>query len=88
MTHDDDHAEAHGSSRAPADARSVGIAPVRPFDPVAFESAVTALLKACGVDDAQLSTGHMRSTPRRVRELWQARLLGGAQQDQIGRAHV
>jgi GTP cyclohydrolase I len=59
----------------------VGIAPARPFDGVAFEAAVSALLRACGVDEAQLSTGHMRSTPKRVRELWERRLLGGAQQD-------
>jgi GTP cyclohydrolase I len=61
--------------------RDIGIAPVRPFDGVAFEAAVTALLRACGVDDAQLATGHMRSTPKRVRELWERRLLGGAEQD-------
>ncbi len=52
-----------------------------PFDPLAFEAAVRALLRACGVDDAQLQTGHMRSTPKRVRELWQSRLLGGVGQD-------
>ena len=85
MTHDDDHdvhgGSSHGARSATTGARSVGIAPARPFDGVAFEAAVTALLRACGVDDAQLSTGHMRSTPRRVRELWERRLLGGAQQD-------
>jgi GTP cyclohydrolase I len=58
----------------------VGIEPVRPFDGAAFEAAITALLRACGVDDAQLHAGHMRSTPKRVRELWERRLLGGAQQ--------
>ena len=85
MTHDDDHdahaGSSHAARHAPPGARSVGIAPVRPFDGAAFESAVTALLRACGVDDAQLATGHMRSTPRRVRELWERRLLGGAEQD-------
>jgi GTP cyclohydrolase I len=58
----------------------VGIEPVRAFDGAAFEAAITALLRACGVDDAQLAGGHMRSTPKRVRELWERRLLGGAQQ--------
>ncbi len=78
MTHDDDHHDAPPGSAA---GRSVGIAPVRPFDGAAFETAVAALLRACGVDEAQLDSGHMRSTPRRVRELWERRLLGGAQQE-------
>ncbi len=82
MTHDDDHhGPPSGSGFGPAAARAVGIAPVRPFDGAAFEAAITALLRACGVDDAQLATGHMRSTPRRVRELWERRLLGGAAQE-------
>jgi GTP cyclohydrolase I len=81
VTHDDDHDAPARSCRAAAPRRSVGIAPARPFDGAAFEAAVTALLQACGVDDAQLSTGHMRSTPKRVRELWERRLLGGAGQD-------
>jgi GTP cyclohydrolase I len=74
-------ASAIGGLPAPGGARPVGIAPTRPFDPVAFEAAVIAMLRACGVDDAQLSVGHMRSTPKRVRELWERRLLGGAGQD-------
>ena len=50
-----------------------GIQAARPFDGPAFESAVRALLKACGVDD----DAHLRSTPERVRALWQERLLSG-----------
>jgi GTP cyclohydrolase I len=93
VTHDVDSPALPGSAPPPAPPvgcagipgpngpRSVGIAPVRPFDGAAFEAAVTAMLRACGVDDAQLATGHMRSTPKRVRELWERRLLGGAGQD-------
>ena len=61
--------------------RGCGIQPDRPFDAPAFEAAITALLRACGVDDEQLTTGHMKSTPKRVRELWQKRLLGGVGAD-------
>jgi GTP cyclohydrolase I len=66
---------------APLPARAVGIAPVRPFDAGKFESAIRALLEACGVDDEELISGHMKSTPKRVRELWETRLLGGAGAD-------
>jgi len=52
----------------------IGIAQDRAFDPAAFEQAVDALLKACGIaPDAK----HMGKTAQRVRELWQRRLLGG-----------
>ena len=70
--HDDDHAHP---------ARRIGIEPARPFDGVAFEAAVVALLKACGVDDGDLAVGHMENTPKRVRELWEKRLLGGVGTD-------
>jgi GTP cyclohydrolase I len=70
--HDDDH---HPPPRR------IGIEPARPFDGAAFEAAVTALLSACGVADADLRTGHMKNTPRRVRELWEKRLLGGTGTD-------
>ena len=71
----DDHEEVFSQ------VRGLGITTTSAFDPPAFEAAVQALLKACGVDDAQLQTGHMRSTAKRVRELWQQRLLGGVGQD-------
>ncbi len=58
-------------------ARRIGIAQTRPFDAAAFESAVTALLAAAGVDDPD----HMGKTAVRVRELWQDRLLGGYAED-------
>ena len=70
--HDDDH--------EPAPHR-IGIEPARPFDADAFEAAVTAMLRACGVDETDLVTGHMKNTPKRVRELWQQRLLGGVGSD-------
>ena len=70
--HNDDHD--HAPSR-------IGIEPARPFDADAFEAAVTAMLRACGVDEADLLTGHMKNTPKRVRELWQQRLLGGVGSD-------
>lgn len=69
--HDDDHLPP----------RRIGITPAKPFDGVAFEGAVAALLKACGVADEDLVTGHMKNTPKRVRELWEKRLLGGASAD-------
>ncbi len=59
-------------------ARPVGIEPGRPFDPARFERAVTELLAACGIDPG---TAHTDKTARRVRELWQTRLLEGYGQD-------
>jgi GTP cyclohydrolase I len=56
----------------------VGLEPVRPFDAAAFEAAVKALVKACGIDDGQ---PHMKETASRVRALWEKRLLGGYGQD-------
>lgn len=70
--HDDDH--------SPAPHR-IGIEPARPFDGEAFETAIGALLRACGVADDDLATGHMKNTPKRVRELWEKRLLGGTGAD-------
>jgi len=64
--HDDDHAP-------PA---RIGLEPARAFDSAAFEEAVRAMLRACGVGDDDLA-GHMANTPKRVRELWERRLLGG-----------
>lgn len=54
--------------------RCIGIQRSGGFDAEAFETAVTALLAACGVQPGGAHTG---STARRVRELWQRRLLGG-----------
>ncbi|MDP2340855.1 MAG: GTP cyclohydrolase I FolE [Deltaproteobacteria bacterium] len=75
MTNDDEH-EQPASTHA-----GIGIDTPGAFDPTAFEAAVQAMLRACGVDEAQLQTGHMRSTAKRVRELWERRLLGGVGQD-------
>jgi GTP cyclohydrolase I len=55
-----------------------GIPLSRAFDPEAFERAVRDMLRACGVDD---ENPHMARTERRVRELWEKRLLGGYGQD-------
>ena len=63
---DHDHA-------APA-ARSLGIPRVGTFDGAAFELAITDLLRACGISPDGAHTG---KTARRVRELWERRLLGG-----------
>ena len=68
--HDHDHDHAH----PPAPAGTLGIARVGGFDPAAFERAVADLLRACGIEPDGAHTG---STPRRVRELWERRLLGG-----------
>lgn len=58
--------------------RSIGIPRSGEFDPEAFEAAVSALLAACGVQPGGAHTGN---TARRVRELWQRRLLGGYELD-------
>lgn len=58
---------------APA-AGSLGIPRVGGFDGAAFERAVADLLRACGVAPEGAHTG---KTPKRVRELWERRLLGG-----------
>jgi GTP cyclohydrolase I len=63
---------------APAPGAGIGIARVGDFDPAAFERAVTDLLRACGISPATVHTG---KTARRVRELWQRRLLGGYELD-------
>lgn len=52
----------------------IGIPRYGPFDPVAFERAITDLLAACGIAS---DTAHTGRTAQRVRELWQRRLLGG-----------
>ena len=62
---------------APAGA-SLGIARVGAFDAPAFERAITDLLRACGVAPDSVHTGR---TARRVRELWERRLLGGYDMD-------
>jgi len=53
---------------------SLGIPRIGRFDAAAFEKAVTDLLLACGVSPDTVHTG---KTARRVRELWERRLLGG-----------
>ena len=58
----------------PQDSGKIGIPQFRPFDAVAFEKAVTALLLASGISPDTVHTG---KTAQRVRELWERRLLGG-----------
>ncbi len=57
---------------------SLGIPRIGRFDAAAFEKAVTDLLLACGVAPDSVHTG---KTARRVRELWERRLLGGYDMD-------
>jgi GTP cyclohydrolase I len=52
----------------------LGIPRTGAFDGTAFERAVADLLAACGIAADGAHTGR---TPRRVRELWERRLLGG-----------
>ena len=52
----------------------VGIAQTAPFNGAAFEAAVNDLLRASGVAADSVHTG---KTAKRVRELWEKRLLGG-----------
>ena len=58
--------------------RAIGIARHAEFDAEGFEAAITALLTACGI---QADGAHTGNTARRVRELWQRRLLGGYELD-------
>lgn len=69
MADDCDH-----DCHAPRSGGTLGIPQTGPFDPVAFEHAVNAMLTACGVAPDSVHTGR---TATRVRELWQHRLLGG-----------
>jgi GTP cyclohydrolase I len=55
-------------------AGSLGIPRPGAFDGPAFERAITDLLQACGISPDGAHTG---KTARRVRELWEHRLLGG-----------
>ncbi len=59
---------------APSARAGIGIPREHPFDPAAFERAVSDLLSACGIAP---DMAHMGRTAERVRELWQKRLLGG-----------
>jgi len=58
----------------PAVPGGLGIPRAGAFDGPAFEKAVADLLRACGVAPEGSHTG---MTARRVRELWEKRLLGG-----------
>ena len=59
---------------ASAEAGLIGIPRTGQFNPAAFEQAVTDMLLACGVAADSVHTG---KTAKRVRELWEKRLLGG-----------
>ena len=63
---------------APHQPGTLGIPQTGRFDPLAFERAVNDLLLACGVSPDSVHTG---KTARRVRELWERRLLGGYAMD-------
>ena len=63
-----DHEPAGPSAGTP------GIPRTGSFDAPAFERAIADLLRACGLAADGVHTG---KTPRRVRELWERRLLGG-----------
>jgi GTP cyclohydrolase IA len=65
---DNDHTPSEPATCAPGTPRT------GQFNAEAFERAVTDLLRACGVEPEGAHTG---KTPRRVRELWEKRLLGG-----------
>jgi GTP cyclohydrolase IA len=60
-------------SPAPS-SEEIGIPRASRFDAVAFEQAITDLLRACGVSPDSTHTG---KTAARVRALWENRLLGG-----------
>ena len=68
MSHSCDH-DSHMSQP-----QGIGIPQQGRFDGAAFEQAITDLLLACGVAPDSIHTG---KTAKRVRELWEKRLLGG-----------
>ncbi len=68
----------HDDHTPPGTSTGIGIPRRNPFDPAAFEKAVTDLLAACGIAPEM---AHMGRTAQRVRELWQKRLLGGYELD-------
>jgi GTP cyclohydrolase I len=76
--HDHDGHEPCVHAAPPGAARTPGIPRTGPFDAEAFERAVALLLAACGLAPDGPHTG---KTPRRVRELWERRLLGGYAMD-------
>jgi GTP cyclohydrolase IA len=67
-----------GSMQPQAPTRGIGIEQQHAFDPLAFERAITDMLRACGIDPDTVHTG---KTPQRVREMWERRLLGGYAMD-------
>ena len=71
--HAHDHPHDHASPPPPGHG-GPGIPRVGRFDGAAFELAVADLLRACGLPTDGVHTG---KTARRVRELWERRLLGG-----------
>lgn len=73
IDHDCDH-----DCDPPGSSASLGIPQTGTFNPIAFERAVTDLLLACGISPDSVHTG---KTARRVRELWERRLLGGYAMD-------
>ncbi len=81
MAEDCDHAHDHDHGPAAPASDGVGIARVGAFDAPAFEQAINDLLRACGVAPDGAHTG---KTARRVRELWERRLLGGYDIDPAG----
>ncbi len=70
-TADDEH---HDHDHPAPAAGALGIPRTGVFDGPAFERAIADLLSACGVTPDSAHTG---KTPKRVRELWERRLLGG-----------
>jgi GTP cyclohydrolase I len=72
--HDESPDAGHRYAPVGCGPRSLGIPRSGAFDPEAFERAVAALLEACGI---RAEGAHTGKTPKRVRELWERRLLGG-----------
>lgn len=66
--------ECHDHDHPAAEQGVLGISRSGSFDAPAFERAIADLLRACGVAPEGPHTGQ---TARRVRELWERRLLGG-----------
>jgi GTP cyclohydrolase I len=70
----------HDSFRFPPQG-GIGIPRTGQFNGAAFEQAVSDMLSACGISPDAAHTG---KTAKRVRELWEKRLLGGYELDPAG----
>jgi GTP cyclohydrolase I len=73
MPNTEEHDHAHGPKSS-----GFGITRARPFNRAAFEQAIQHMLEASGIEIDEAHTG---KTAKRVRELWESRLIDGYEID-------